>query len=166
MGAQGCQDAAVDSETLGNFAVDGPTCSCVCAPVASAFLPRSWGRLRCVDARWWWLMRRWVQDVKEITPRWLQLKSRPAAIEAQGADDASPISNFAGALVRAVESGPPGPPPSPPFLCSGPLLSYGTPLLSVTLSLSFPLGHPAKTENRYLVRTSQSCRCCGAQPLA
>lgn len=49
VGAQGCQDAAVDSETLGNFAVDGPTCSCVCAPVASAFLPRSWGRLRCVD---------------------------------------------------------------------------------------------------------------------
>lgn len=95
-----------------------------------------------------------MQDVKEITPRWLQLKSRPAAIEAQGADDASPISIFAGALVRAVESGPPAPPPppSPPFLCSGPSLSYGTPLLSVTLSLSFPLGHPAKTENRYLVR--------------
>jgi hypothetical protein len=30
--AQGCQDAAVDSENLGR------------APVASAFLPRSWWR--------------------------------------------------------------------------------------------------------------------------
>jgi hypothetical protein len=80
-----------------------------------------------------------VQNVKEITPQRPQLKPGPGDIEAQGADDASVISILAGAVVFA---------PLrmflqllllPQLLLSLLLLpcSHG-PLLSVTLSLSFP----------------------------
>jgi hypothetical protein len=75
-----------------------------------------------------------VQNVNEIAPRWLQLKPRPADTEAQGADDASPISLFAGALVRAVEMGPPAPPPSPPF-------SALVPCTHTVLPSTLALGH-------------------------
>jgi hypothetical protein len=72
-------------------------------------------------------MRRWVQNVKEITPRRPQLKPRPGDIEAQEADDASVISILAGAVVRAVEDVPPAAPAAP--------FSPLTPMLPWSLAL-------------------------------
>ena len=85
-----------------------------------------------------------MQNVKEITPRRPQLKPGPGDIEAKGADDASVISILAGAVVRAVEDVPPAA-PAAPFSALAPMLpcSHG-PLLSVTLSLSFPFRQDKK----------------------